>query len=417
MKRLKQFILLLMRIINYCVPVDKNSLYFIPHPNCNIDKYDIINYSSDNTLVLFNYLIRRNGAEKYKIYIEVYDFCRISEYEKYVYSINPEVKCVFLCACAGRFFRGGIPFKSRIYSFFCFCQSSKCFTSTFDYNFSFKKKKQKTVCLCYYTPFKDDYHIGNCYYNEFRQTASASFDHCVTTSMLSSKIISLDSGIPYSRFEALGFPRNDLLIGGNDGRSVKNYISELAGYRIDKLLIYTPTYRDYEVGTNVGFRSILGYIDCDLMRLSTMLVESNAVLVLKLHPLQNKYILKKDLPDGMILFEPTYKYGLYDLLSLSDGLITDYTSTYFDFILLNKPVIFNFYDINEYRKARGFSFEPIELFCAGDIVKKYDELIEGVARILSGNDSHMQYRQNISLLMNECHDADSTEKIYNTYLR
>ncbi|MCS2279479.1 CDP-glycerol glycerophosphotransferase family protein [Bacteroides thetaiotaomicron] len=43
-------------------------------------------------------------------------------------------------------------------------------------------------------------------------------------------------------------------------------------------------------------------------------------------------------------------------------MITDYTSTYFDFLLVNKPVIFNFYDIEEYRRVRGFSFEPIEFF-------------------------------------------------------
>lgn len=89
-------------------------------------------------------------------------------------------------------------------------------------------------------------------------------------------------------------------------------------------------------------RSILGYVDCDLLKLSKILLKFNAALILKLHPLQNKTVLKKDLPKGILVFEQTYKYGLYDLLSFSDGMITDYTSTYFDFLLVNKPVIFNF---------------------------------------------------------------------------
>lgn len=50
MKILKKIFQVIVKIINHCVPVDSRSLYFIPHPNCRTDKYDIINYSSDNVL-------------------------------------------------------------------------------------------------------------------------------------------------------------------------------------------------------------------------------------------------------------------------------------------------------------------------------------------------------------------------------
>ena len=58
MKILKKIFQVIVKIINHCVPVDSRSLYFIPHPNCRTDKYDIINYSSDNVLVLLNYFIK-----------------------------------------------------------------------------------------------------------------------------------------------------------------------------------------------------------------------------------------------------------------------------------------------------------------------------------------------------------------------
>ena len=80
MKILKKIFQVIVKIINHCVPVDSRSLYFIPHPNCRTDKYDIINYSSDNVLVLLNYLLKKDSAEYYKIYVEIYDssYFRIS---------------------------------------------------------------------------------------------------------------------------------------------------------------------------------------------------------------------------------------------------------------------------------------------------------------------------------------------------
>ena len=70
MKILKKIFQVIVKIINHCVPVDSRSLYFIPHPNCRTDKYDIINYSSDNVLVLLNYLLKKDSAEYYKKYVK-----------------------------------------------------------------------------------------------------------------------------------------------------------------------------------------------------------------------------------------------------------------------------------------------------------------------------------------------------------
>ena len=416
MKILKKIFQVIVKIINHCVPVDSRSLYFIPHPNCRTDKYDIINYSSDNVLVLLNYLLKKDSAEYYKIYVEIYDSSRISEYQEYIYGINPNIRCTFLCACVGRFFFNKVSFKDMLYAFFCFCRASKCFTATFYYDFSFKKRSQQIICLGYYTPFKDDYHMGDHSYDKFRNTTCNSFDYSIATSCLSARIISIDCGISYDKFKVLGFPRNDLLISKNNCNVIKREISKFAGYDVTKYIVYTPTFRDYETVTEGNLRSILGYVDCDLLKLSKILLKFNAALILKLHPLQNKTVLKKDLPKGILVFEQTYKYGLYDLLSFSDGMITDYTSTYFDFLLVNKPVIFNFYDIEEYRRVRGFSFEPIEFFCAGDIVYNYNELIDAVMGLLAGKDIHAEHRRHISLLMNQFQDDNSTKRICDIFL-
>ena len=48
----------LLKCFNFLTPKGEKSIFIVPHHNCKTDKYDIINYSSDNALCLFNYLIR-----------------------------------------------------------------------------------------------------------------------------------------------------------------------------------------------------------------------------------------------------------------------------------------------------------------------------------------------------------------------
>lgn len=115
-----------------------------------------------------------------------------------------------------------------LYAFFCFCRASKCFTATFYYDFSFKKRSQQIICLGYYTPFKDDYHMGDHSYDKFRNTTCNSFDYSIATSCLSARIISIDCGISYDKFKVLGFPRNDLLISKNNCNVIKREISKFA---------------------------------------------------------------------------------------------------------------------------------------------------------------------------------------------
>ena len=54
------------------------------------------------------------------------------------------------------------------------------------------------------------------------------------------------------------------------------------------------------------------------------------------------------------------KMTVYTLLRNADGLITDYSSVYFDYMLLDRPIAFAIDDIKEYGDKRGFIFETPE---------------------------------------------------------
>lgn len=394
---------LCLKILNLFIRSSKNRIYFIPHPNCITDKYDLINFHSDNVLVFFNYLLQRGSLDGYTLYIEVYDKERIKDYIIYCRNINSNVRVKFIFVD-----KEGSKWYFR--KLFCFCRSGMIFTSTFYYDFTFKTKNQKIICLGYYTPFKDDYHLNNNYFEKQRRISNQSFDYHITASPLASRIIAIDSGIKYYKFYAYGVLRNYYLLHKQKEKLIKEYIRQKTGYIPSKIIVYTPTYRDYEKLKNVDFRSVWGYEDCDTSALLQILFEHQAVVFIKLHPLQNKNIIQKDIPNNILLYHVDYNFSLYDILSISDCLITDYTSTYFDYLIKDKPVIFNFYDSEKYRQIRGFSFEPIEMMCAGDKVYSYQELLNAIERVLQGKDYFKEERDKI----NQCMNTYSVENIQNS---
>lgn len=411
---LMTLVLFFLRLINYCIPVRKK-IYFIPHNNCATDKYDVINYTSDNVLSLFNYILESKKYVEYELCIEIDDEKKISQYKEYCLKKNPYQKISFIERIKRPIWHNSI--RIIINNYLSIFSSMYVFVDTFYYNFSFKKHKQKIVCLGYYTPFKDDYHLGNKYYENIREKIDLSFDYHISTSSLSSRIVSIDSGICYSKFLNLGFPRNDNLLNFENKEVVLDKLCNILKRKFQKIILYTPTFRDYEKGI-LKKRGLFGYDDdLFLYKLSRILDENNSVLLMKLHPFQNVNVFSSMALSNIFVWKPTDNLGLYDIMAVSDVLITDYTSAYFDFLLLDKPVVFNFYDFEEYHETRGFSFNPIKNFCAGTIVYSSEELLDCINSILiKGTDDCCEKRHYVNSFFNEFMDNRSSERICNKIL-
>lgn len=388
------------RILSKFIKVKYNHIYFIPHINCNTDRYNIINYQSDNVLSLLNYILRQKSFKSYTIYVEVYDYSEKNEYIKYCEEINKEIQVVFV--------KNGLGINHlKIKNIFLFFKCYYCFTADHHYDLRYKKKIQNIICLGYFTPFKNDFRLMPNKYELEKKRNNKCFNYYITTSQLSSRIISVDTGISYYKFKPLGFSRNDLFYNKPD-LNLKN--DRFPG--IKKLILYTPTFRNYEYKKTLSPRNIFGYSNADMNKLNSLLLENDAILIAKLHPFQNKTLFKEALPDRIIIESNPMLMNLYQYLSITDVLITDYTSTYFDFLLNNKPVIFNFYDKERFEKDRGFSFHPIEQFCAGQIVSRFDELIEALNKLfIDPNDNFNNKRMFINNIFNLNQDGQSSKRI------
>ena len=372
-------------------------MVFLPHGGMYSNGYDFFNYTSDNALSLLNYMVKR-----YKNYFTYRLGCDILQYEslrrklkEYGRKTGIDIDCfpyynnraIFDIKMLKPMSKAKFLFMSEMYPLYT------------------KKKNQKVVFLNYFIPFKEDYG----YRNYPLQKMSNVIDYSFTTSMLSSYIISTVYNIPLSRCRVMGFSRNDSLLTTKPNKALEVYINNAVDYNVKHVLLYTPTHRDYEQKSK-SKRDILGFkIDYDV--LGKYLEEKSAVIICKIHSAQNTGAIDSRLPKGVLLHSATSEYGLCELLFKADCLITDYTSTYFDYLLLGRPVFFNFYDFDKYKETRGFSYDPIEPFIAGYAFTDEHSFFEVMNKYFDGIDDFAVQRQIIGDIQHKYKDSKSSERI------
>lgn len=398
----RALLLLLARLTNR---VDNYSIMFIPHENGDIDGYDIINYHSDNVYCLFNYMLRQEQYSHYTFYLLVSNMEMFNKYEEYCVRNSRGAKVIFIKKDLN---------TRQFFNSFAHCRV--VFTTHMFLSFGIRRKQQDVVCLGYFTPFKNDFVWTSSQFKDWIRSSNKNYTYHISTSDFSSRILSSDNGLFYNKYLPLGMPRNDLLINYSiDNPHIKYVLEEYKSF--DKILLYTPTYRDYENNNNNEYRSIFGYGD-DTQPLIQVLKKHNAILIVKLHPLQNQSVIDEMNSANIVAYNTLQKhYSLYDLMCISDALITDYTSTYFDYLLLNRPVLFNFYDKDKYLMTRGFSISNIEEICAGPIVSRFSDFVNGIDGILSGEDSFKKKRNWVNALINLYRDGKSAERISDYFLK
>lgn len=140
-----------------------------------------------------------------------------------------------------------------------------------------------------------------------------------------------------------GFPRNDILFA--DGSAARKRVCQALGVpETCKLVMYAPTFRDDG--------SVAGYgLDCQGV-VKTLEKDGNDWrLLVRMHPnvpvYQNLFTFNSQVVDA------TAYPDMQELLVAADVLITDYSSTVFEFAAMNKAVFLFVSDMASYRKSRG----------------------------------------------------------------
>ena len=209
-----------------------------------------------------------------------------------------------------------------------------------------------------------------------------------------------------------GLPRNDHLFNSREA-----VMDRLDLDRSQRLIAWLPTYRKSVRGElrldGNHYESIFEMPDIDPIVLNTLLKRHHAILWVKPHPMASSLSAREWSHIRIIEDESLVEDGLslYQLLAASDLLITDISSVVIDFLLVDKPIIHAFPDIEEYRDSRGFSVEPIEDFFAGEVVNNQEELLKALDIELSGTDPHAKKRRAIRDLSHVHQDDQATQRL------
>ncbi len=214
----------------------------------------------------------------------------------------------------------------------------------------------------------------------------------------------------------IGNPRDDTLF--LTDRKIKQ--SKLGYKNNEKIIIWLPTFRQ-NVTTkrkDSNFIFPLGipiiYNESQLNQLNKLLKEKNIVILLKPHPVQDLSIINsKKLSNIQVINDNDLMkkdIELLELFAITDGLITDYSSVYFEYLLTNKPIAFTLDDYKEYSLSKGFVFDNPLKYMAGDKIYKFNDMKKFINNIASNIDNYYEERQKMNNLFNQYQDSNSCQR-------
>ena len=167
-------------------------------------------------------------------------------------------------------------------------------------------------------------------------------------------------------------PRNDSLLHYTD-ESILNIKASIGIDIKKKVILYTPTYREYLISENRK-SEILPPINFQKWEQA---LGNNYVLLVRAHYVVSESL---NLPKSEFVIDVSKYDCLNDLYAISDMMISDYSSTFFDYSILHRPMFCFAYDLEEYSRRRGLYINlEKELPCVVD--KDEDTLLSHIVNV------------------------------------
>lgn len=184
-----------------------------------------------------------------------------------------------------------------------------------------------------------------------------------------SKIMATDWFTKYDKFIHSGMPRNDVFFNTLTTDILKQKVQKKYNLSDDYLIVlYAPTYRGY--WASGYFKNLL-----DISKIKNALEYKYNKKTKILY--RGHYCIKKD---DTNIFDFDINVSSYpemqDLLCAADILITDYSSSMWDFSFLYRPCFLYTPDIQEYINDRGFYTDPYSW--GFPICKSNEELVNAI---------------------------------------
>ncbi|EMF0443807.1 CDP-glycerol glycerophosphotransferase family protein [Enterococcus faecium] len=331
-------------------------------------KNRIVLYSNlgfrDNVKAIYDYLIDKNLQEKYEIVCVSNDF----------YSEKKITGVKYISPVVGVFF-----FLTSKYFFYCFGK------------YPIKpSKSQIVVNLWHGMPLKK---IGNMEHQN--QNKDYNFFSYI--------IASSDFFVDYM-MKGFNASKEQVIVAGNPRND--DFFRIDSNLKNEKVVVWMPTFRDGGDVQNGSSTLIFKMSTDEWRQLDLFLSKINYKLDLKLHPLETtridtNFIVKLKnislLDDSML---SSRNISLYQYLATTVALITDYSSVFLDYLLLNKPVAFVHDDYSAYKENRGFIDNNIENLFVGEKIFNFSDLVSFFDKLSNEFDDYKIHREKLNEVVN-----------------
>lgn len=342
---------------------------------------------SDNTRTLFDYLIERNLNKKYEMVWLV---------EKPKNFENLQIENVSFSYIEPQNVQQYEHMKQKI--------SDAKFLIGSNRNIEKFDKRQVYVNLWHGTLLKQliDYKIDN-----------TNWDYLLCPSEFFSDIYQRELRFSKEKLIYFNNPRNDDL-----WVNIDCLTTLYPNQKFKKFILWMPTYRQHRTGSNIDSKKefqlgipIFERME-ELEQIDKLLQKEETLLILKVHPAQDLSKIKISSMKNIKILKndelEEKKLKLYNLIAQANSLITDYSSVYFDYMILDRPIGFTIDDLKEYK---GYVFEkPLE-YMAGIHIKDYNDFQQFLIDTIHGKDECREKRRKLNNIFNKYSDNKNSERI------
>ena len=209
------------------------------------------------------------------------------------------------------------------------------------------------------------------------------WDYLVSANRFSTEVFEHAFDVDKNIIIETGYPRNDILF-SRRGVDIAAKVKKGLGIPSDKkVILYAPTWRDNSFFEPGKYKFELE-LDLDLMKEE---LGDEWVVLLRLH-----YHIANNIDisayKGFVYNASSYS-DISRLYLISDVCLTDYSSVFFDYANLRRPVLFFVYDYEEYKDELRGMYLDMETELPGPMLKTSREVVDAVKNIQSYD---MRYR-------------------------
>ena len=198
-----------------------------------------------------------------------------------------------------------------------------------------------------------------------------------------------------------GLPRNDIFFHFTN-RQIQEIRSKLGIGKDDCVVLYAPTFR------NEGGMSVYNLDTKELLTNLEEKTHKKCRVLVRLHP-NFIWYGKPNIMFSDTVIDATNYPDIQELLIASDMLITDYSSTMFDFMLMKRPIFLFAKDIEEYQKMRGLKDWFVKV--PFPVCRDNDEIVNAIMNFKEAK--YLADLETFNQLYGSLEDGHATERVVN----